>query len=232
MTPGAATNVDLDKADGFVGRDAVRARKAAGPPARRLVQVLVEDPEPMMFHGEVVLADGTIVTSMHTMLKNNAGFDLKHWFIGSEGTLAFSTRIELKLWPLMGRRAVGVCHFGSFYNAMDAAQHIVRLQPIAVELIDRTMIELAREIAMFRPTLEKFVRGTPEAILLVDQILVMTARPGKIKTIINVGEKHPRSPDFMLKPRFSELRNECYALLRDEIRQAMASQRDPQGEAR
>ena len=54
----------------------------------------------------------------------------------------------------------------------------------------------------------------------------------KIKTIINVGEKHPRSPDFMLEPRFSELRNECYALLRDEIRQAMASQRDPQGEAR
>ena len=52
------------------------------------------------------------------------------------------------------------------------------------------------------------------------------------KSIIEVEEPHPRSPDFMLEPRFSELRNECYALLRDEIRQAMASQRDPQGEAR
>ena len=51
---------------------------------------------------------------------------------------------------------------------MNAAQHIVRLKPIAVELIDRTMIELAREIAMFRPTLEAFVRGEPEAILLVE----------------------------------------------------------------
>ena len=51
---------------------------------------------------------------------------------------------------------------------MNAAQHIVRLKPIAVELIDRTMIELAREIPIFQPTLDKFVRETPEAILLVE----------------------------------------------------------------
>ena len=49
-----------------------------------------------------------------------------------------------------------------------AAQHIVKLGPIAVELVDRTMIGLARDIAMFRPTLEQFVRGEPEAILLVE----------------------------------------------------------------
>jgi FAD/FMN-containing dehydrogenase/Fe-S oxidoreductase len=94
--------------------------------------------------------------------------NLAHILVGGEGTLAFSTRIELKLSPLLGRRAVGAVHFGSFHAAMDAAQHIVRLAPIAVELIDRTMIELAREIAMFRPTLEKFVRETPAAILLVE----------------------------------------------------------------
>ena len=51
---------------------------------------------------------------------------------------------------------------------MDATQHIVKLGPIAVELIDRTMIELARDIAMFHPTLAQFVRGEPEAILLVE----------------------------------------------------------------
>ena len=94
--------------------------------------------------------------------------NLSHLLVGSEGTLAFSTRIELKLWPLLGRRVVGACHFGSFYQAMEAAQHIVKLGPIAVELIDRTMLELARDIAMFCPTLEKFVRGEPDAILLVE----------------------------------------------------------------
>ncbi len=94
--------------------------------------------------------------------------NLAHLLVGSEGTLGFSTRVELKLSPLLGRRAVGACHFGSFREAMNAAQSIVHLLPIAVELIDRTMIELAGEIAMFRPTLDKFVRGTPEAILLVE----------------------------------------------------------------
>ena len=87
---------------------------------------------------------------------------------GRKGTLAYSTQIELKLSPLLGRRAVGACHFGRFYDAMEAAQHIVKLGPIAVELVDRTMIGLARDIAMLRPTLEQFVRGDPEAILLVE----------------------------------------------------------------
>ena len=53
--------VDLDKPGGFVGREAVAAEKAAGPPSRRLVQVLVTDPEPLLFHAEVVHRDGVPV---------------------------------------------------------------------------------------------------------------------------------------------------------------------------
>ncbi len=94
--------------------------------------------------------------------------NLAQLLVGSEGTLAFSTKLELKLWPLLGRRAVGACHFGRFYDAMDAAQHIVKLKPIAVELVNRTMIELARAIDMFRPTVNAFVRGAPDAVLLVE----------------------------------------------------------------
>ena len=94
--------------------------------------------------------------------------NLAHILVGSEGTLGFSTKIELKLSPLLGRRAVGACHFGSFQSAMEAAQHIVKLAPIAVELIDRTMLGLARDIAMFQPTINAVVRGEPEAILFVE----------------------------------------------------------------
>jgi FAD/FMN-containing dehydrogenase/Fe-S oxidoreductase len=94
--------------------------------------------------------------------------NLAHILVGSEGTLAFSTAIELKLSPLLGQCAVGACHFGSFHQAMAAAQHIVKLGPIAVELVDATMIGLARDIAMFRPTLEAFVRDEPAAVLLVE----------------------------------------------------------------
>jgi FAD/FMN-containing dehydrogenase/Fe-S oxidoreductase len=94
--------------------------------------------------------------------------NLAHILVGSEGTLAFSTRIELKLSPLLGQRAVGAVHFGSFTWAMDAAQYIAKIGPIAVELVDRTMLGLARDIAMFQPTIATVVRGDPEAILFVE----------------------------------------------------------------
>ncbi|HEY6600835.1 MAG TPA: FAD-linked oxidase C-terminal domain-containing protein [Xanthobacteraceae bacterium] len=106
--------------------------------------------------------------NLDSLVPGRNGLNLAHILVGSEGTLAFSTRIELKLSPLLGRRAVGACHFGSFFRAMDAAQHIVKLAPIAVELVDCTMLGLARDIAMFRPTIDAVVRGDPEAVLFVE----------------------------------------------------------------
>ncbi len=50
-----------DKPGGFIGRDAALAQKALGVPTKRLVQVLVHDPEPMMFHAEPVRRDGVMV---------------------------------------------------------------------------------------------------------------------------------------------------------------------------
>jgi FAD/FMN-containing dehydrogenase/Fe-S oxidoreductase len=106
--------------------------------------------------------------NLDALVPGRNDINLAHLLVGSEGTLAFSTKIELKLSPLLGRRAVGACHFGSFHEAMKAAQHIVKLGPIAVELIDRTMLGLARDIAMFKPTVDAFLRGDPEAILFVE----------------------------------------------------------------
>jgi FAD/FMN-containing dehydrogenase/Fe-S oxidoreductase len=106
--------------------------------------------------------------NLDALVPSRNDINLAHILVGSEGTLAFSTRIELKLSPLLGRRAVGACHFGGFHEAMKAAQHIVTLGPIAVELIDRTMLGLARDIAMFKPTVDAFLRGDPEAILFVE----------------------------------------------------------------
>ena len=58
---------------------------------------------------EAVLADGTIVSSMNRMLKNNAGYDLKHLFIGSEGTLGIITRAVLRLHPPPGEITTVLC---------------------------------------------------------------------------------------------------------------------------
>jgi 4-methylaminobutanoate oxidase (formaldehyde-forming) len=58
LEAGLGRFVDLDKAGGFLGREAVLAQCAAGPLRRRLVQVRVRDPEPMLFHAEIVLRNG------------------------------------------------------------------------------------------------------------------------------------------------------------------------------
>ena len=95
-------------------------------------------------------------------------FNMAHLLVGSEGTLAYSKRIHLNLSPLPKHKTLGVCHFPSFYRSMEAPQHIVRLKPSAVELVDRTMIELARANPAFESIVKRFIRGTPEAILLVE----------------------------------------------------------------
>jgi FAD/FMN-containing dehydrogenase/Fe-S oxidoreductase len=95
-------------------------------------------------------------------------FNMAHLLVGSEGTLAYSKRIHLNLSPLPKHKTLGVCHFPTFYKSMEAPQHIVKLKPVAVELVDRTMIGLARSNPAFRPIVEKFINGDPDAILLVE----------------------------------------------------------------
>lgn len=58
LEAGLGFAVDLKKPNGFIGKEAVLAKKAAGPLTRRLVQVLVKDPEPLLFHAEIVKRDG------------------------------------------------------------------------------------------------------------------------------------------------------------------------------
>jgi FAD/FMN-containing dehydrogenase/Fe-S oxidoreductase len=106
--------------------------------------------------------------NLDALVPRNAANNMAHLLVGSEGTLAFTTRVELKLWPVIRNKVLGVCHFGSFYEAMDAAQHLVKLRPIAVELVDRTMLTLGREIAMFQPIISVAVRGNPDAVLIVE----------------------------------------------------------------
>ena len=69
---------------------------------------------------EYVLADGTLVTSLNKMIKNNAGYDLKQLFIGSEGTLGIITRAVLRLQPRPGCTLAALCGVSSY-------EHVVSL---------------------------------------------------------------------------------------------------------
>ncbi len=94
--------------------------------------------------------------------------NLARLLVGSEGTLAFSAAIELMLQPIKPRKMLGICQFPTFRAAMAASQHLVRLDPEAVELVDRTMIDLGRAIPIYRATIDRMLIGQPDSVLIVE----------------------------------------------------------------
>jgi FAD/FMN-containing dehydrogenase len=75
---------------------------------------------------EVVLADGTVLTSMNKMLKNNAGYDLKQLFVGSEGTLGVVTRAVLRVFPKRPNVKICLCALRD-YDAVIALLNSARV---------------------------------------------------------------------------------------------------------
>jgi NitT/TauT family transport system ATP-binding protein len=102
-------------------------------------------------------------------------------------------------------------------------------EPFAA-LDEQTRMVLGEDLSMLLARTGKTIvfvtHSLAEAVFLADRIVVMTARPGKIKASIDVPQPHPRSPDFMLTDEFGAIRKELYALLRDEIRATVARMRE------
>jgi len=106
--------------------------------------------------------------------------NLARLLVGSEGTLAFSAAIQLTLQPILPRKMLGICQFPTFRAAMEASRHLVQLGPEAVELVDRTMIDLGRSIPIYRATIDRMVAipsrgrdgnpgsGEPDSLLIVE----------------------------------------------------------------
>lgn len=76
---------------------------------------------------EVVLADGTVVSSLHKMLKNNAGYDIKQLFIGSEGTLGVITRAVLRLHPAPADRHTALVTIDGYLGVVAFLRHAQRV---------------------------------------------------------------------------------------------------------
>ncbi|MDZ4842558.1 MAG: FAD-binding and (Fe-S)-binding domain-containing protein [Hyphomicrobium aestuarii] len=129
----------------------------------------------------IALADAErdeIAARIAKVQRRVAGYDLEaltspqpnlaRLLTGSEGTLALSTAITIRLTPLPAHRVVGICQFPSFRAAMETTRHIVGLDPVAVELVDDNILSLGRDIAMFRQTLDRITRGQPNCLLIVE----------------------------------------------------------------
>ena len=97
---------------------------------------------------EVVLADGTVVTALNKMLKDNAGYDLKQLFIGSEGTLGIITRVVLRLIPKPRSVSTAFCGLASFDKVL--------------ELLARARAELGETLGAFEGMWPEFYRMAVE----------------------------------------------------------------------
>ena len=105
---------------------------------------------------EAVLADGTVIPALNRMIKNNTGYDIKHLFLGSEGTLGVITRLVLRLFPRPASQATALCALTDFPQVL-------------------ALLRLARE--RLGGTLSAFEAMWPEFYALVEKA---TGRPAPL----------------------------------------------------
>ena len=103
-------------------------------------------------------------------LINPNGFNTSNILVGSEGTLSLFNKVKLKLWDIPKQKVLGVCFFKSFREAMSIVKELVKLKPTTVELLDHNLIDLAKAIPLYAGEIKKYIKGNPEAVLMVEFI--------------------------------------------------------------
>ncbi len=98
------------------------------------------------------------------------GFNSSNLLVGSEGTLSLFNKIKLKLSEIPKNKILGVCYFDNFHQAMELSKEIVKLKPTCVELMDQNLLNLAKKIPMYAGGIKKYIKGNPEAVLMVEFI--------------------------------------------------------------
>lgn len=101
---------------------------------------------------EVALPDGRLMTMLNRVTKNTTGVDLKHLFIGAEGTLGVITRLVLKLSPRATAANTALCALPSFDAATRLVRDLRRALPAlsAFEVMWADYLEAAMEVTRLR----------------------------------------------------------------------------------
>jgi FAD/FMN-containing dehydrogenase/Fe-S oxidoreductase len=105
---------------------------------------------------------------LRTLLASAADQNMARLLAGAEGTLGIATRIELKLVRKPANRALGVCRFADLAAALRLVPKIMVLNPSAIELLDRTLLEFLAVQAGLDTLAARLLHGEPEAILIVE----------------------------------------------------------------
>ena len=124
-----------------------------------------------------------------------------------------------------GQLSGGMKQRAQLARALGLRTEILLMDEPFAALDEQTRMVLGEDLsvllALSKKTIVFVTHSLVEAVFLADRVAVFTARPGRIKQIISVDEKHPRKRSFMTSTKLSQLRNELYELLHDEIRRAM-----------
>lgn len=115
---------------------------------------------------EVVLADGTILTSLNKLIKNNAGYDWTQLFIGSEGTLGVVTRVVLGLHPIVRDRSAALCAVASFGAAVQVLRRLEAALPGRLLAFEAMWADFWHYATVMAAVPAPMVLATPLALLI------------------------------------------------------------------
>lgn len=122
------------------------------------------------------------------------------------------------------RQRVGVA------RALSLRTPVIMLDEPFGALDEQTRTVLGEELSLLLSTAGKTIllvtHSLAEAVFLSDRIGVMGGRPGRIRSVLEVPGDHPRTPDFMTRPEFHQLRDELFRLLHEEMRSSVLGDRD------
>ncbi|MEV8420362.1 FAD-binding and (Fe-S)-binding domain-containing protein [Streptomyces niveus] len=160
-----ASRVRLDRVD-----EATRADRATRP---TLEGALYRELPEIVRANYAAIADGfpahwrrACGYRLDRLAREDTVFDLAKFVVGSEGTLAVATSALVDLVPKPSRTVIAVGHFTSVAGAIDATQDALACDPAAVELMDRTILDLSRRKIEYA-SLGDLLNGDPEALLFV-----------------------------------------------------------------
>lgn len=138
--------------------------------------------------------------------------------LASVGLSAFARHFPAQLSGGMRQRA-------QLARALALETDILLMDEPFAALDEQTRMVLGEDLSVLLARAGKTIvfvtHSLVEAVFLADRVAVFSARPGRIKATIAVGEGHPRSSSFMTSPKLAALRNELYDLLHEEIRASM-----------
>ena len=198
----------------------------------RVGDVVVRGPLPhdiaFVFQENTLFPWNTIVQNFHVALEFQ-GVPKREWnersmrALQSVGMQGFAAHYP-------GQLSVGMKQRIQMARAICLETAILLMDEPFAALDEQTRMVLGEDLSVLLAKTGKTIvfvtHSLAEAVFLADRIVVTTARPARIKKILEVGEAHPRDRRFMTSDKFNALRNELYELLHDEIRQTVEMMRD------